>query len=405
MHIAYVHQYFATPNGSTGTRSYEFARRWVAAGHRVTMLTSTAQLTPADVPNGDLDRRSEFEIKGIRVIALPVKYSQQMGRLSRIVAFLRFMWTSTWTLLRLPDVDLVFATSTPLTVGIPALVRQCLRRTPFVFEVRDLWPEIPYELGYLPGGPILWFLRWFERCVYRSASKIVALSPGMRDGVVSAGVPHDQVVVVPNCCDTERFRPDIDGTVVRNARGWEGRFVCVHIGAIGMTNGLDLVIRTAQRLRDDPDYLLVLVGDGRERPRLMKMAEERELTNVQFPGNIPKDELPGIFAAADVSLVVFAPFSILQHNSANKLFDSLSAGKPVVLNYSGWQRDMLEAAGAGLGCEQGDEATFVANIKRLKVDPQLRRQMGCNARRLAETRFDRSRLSARVLKQIECAYR
>ena len=127
LHIAYIHQYFATLRGSTGTRSLEFARRWVRAGHRVTMITSTAQLVPADVPGGDLNRRSEFEVDGIRVIALPVGYSQKMGRLARMWAFLRFMFASTGTVLGLSGVDIVFATSTPLTVGIPAVSYTHLR--------------------------------------------------------------------------------------------------------------------------------------------------------------------------------------------------------------------------------------------------------------------------------------
>ena len=397
MHIAYIHQYFATPNGSTGTRSYEFARRWVAAGHRVTMLTSTAQLTPADVPGGDLSRRCEFVLDGIRVIALPIRYSQKMGKAARILAFLRFMAASSREILRLSGVDVVYATSTPLTVAVPALLRKFVRGTPFVFEVRDLWPAVPCELGYIRSRLLTRFLCYFERLVYRRAAAVVALSPGMRDGVQASLRGDQRILVAPNCCDTEVFRPDRDGSLVRRDRGWEGRFVCVHVGAIGMSNGLDLVVRTADRLRDDPEYLFVLVGDGRERPRLMKMVEDRKLTNVQFTGSVPKEQLPDLFAAADVSMVVFAPFPVLEHNSANKFFDSLSAGKPIVLSYGGWQRELIEAAEAGLGCRQGDEEAFARNIQTLKDDPALRAKMGRNGRRLAETMFHRDLVAAQVL--------
>lgn len=403
MHIAYIHQYFATPRGSTGTRSYEFARRWVTAGHRVTLLTSTAQLTPEDVPGGDLSRRSAFEVEGIQVIALPVAYSQKMGRLARLIAFVRFMLASAWTLLRLKEVDVVFATSTPLTVAVPALLRRWLRGTPYVFEVRDLWPDVPFELGYIRGGVVMRVLRWFERLTYRRAAAVVALSPGMRDGVQAAAGETKPILVAPNCCDTAAFRPDVDGTATRRAHGWEGRFVCVHVGAVGMSNGLDQVVRVADRLRDDPEFLFVLVGDGRERPRLMKMAEELKLTNLQFTGSLPKHELPGLFAAADVSLVVFAPFPILEHNSANKFFDSLSAGKPVALCYGGWQRELIEQEGAGLGCRQGDEEAFARNLRYLKDHPDERAKMGRNARRLAETLFSRDRVAGDVLEFIRAA--
>lgn len=403
MHIAYVHQYFATPHGHTGTRSYEFARRWVAAGHRVTMLTSTAQLTPTDVPGGDLNRQCEFEVAGIHVIAMPIRYSQKMGKLARLLAFVRFMLAGTIALLRLRDLDVVYATSTPLTVAVPALARKWLRGTPFVFEVRDLWPEIPFQLGYLRNRPLLWFLRRFERLTYRSAMLVVALSPGMRDGVLAAAGPAKPVVVAPNCSDTGAFRPEVDRAAVRARHGWQNRFVCMHVGAIGMSNGLDAVIRAAERLRDDPTLLFVLVGDGRERPLLEQMAAERGLTNVLFLGQASKTEVPGLFAAADLSLVTFAPYPILEHNSANKFFDSLSAGKPIVLNYGGWQREMLETADAGVGCRQGDEDAFADHIRALKAAPDRRMVMSLNARRLAEERFSRDKLASEVLAAVERA--
>lgn len=397
MHILYIHQYFATPNGHTGTRSYEFARRWVRAGHRVTMLTSTAQLVFEDVPGGRLDRRCSFDLEGIRVIGLPVRYSQTMGRFGRIMAFVRFMLASLRAAMGIKDVDIVFATSTPLTVGVPALMRRWLKGTPYVFEVRDLWPAIPHELGYLPGGPVLWLLKAFERRVYRGSAGVVALSPGMRDGVVASAGERVPVIVVPNCCDTDRFRPDIDGSAIRREFGWGDRFVCIHVGAIGMANGLDFVLDVADHVRDDPDYLFVLIGEGRERPRLEAMIAERGLNNVVFTGPMPKARLPEVWAAADVALVIFAPFPILEHNSANKLFDSLSAGRAVLLNYSGWQREQLEAVEAGMGCAQGDVAGFVANLYRLKGDASLRQRMGGNARQLAEKRFNRDAAAGAIL--------
>jgi glycosyltransferase involved in cell wall biosynthesis len=400
LNILYIHQYFATPHGSTGTRSYEFARRWVQAGHRVTVITTTAQLTSDDVPGGDLRRRCEFEADGIRVIALPIPYSQKLGSKARILAFLCFMWRSTGTLLKLEHIDVVYTTSTPLTVVLPALARKFWCGTPYVFEVRDLWPEIPYQLGYIRSQFLYKLLRNFERYAYQFAAAVVALSPGMRDSILSL-TPDKDVIVVPNCSDTELFRPDIDGC----ARGWEGRFVCIHIGAIGVANGLDDVVQIARILSHDPDYLFVLIGDGGERQRLMRMAEEFKLTNIQFLGALPKTELPAILASADVSLVTFAHYPILEHNSANKLFDSLAAGKPVVLNYGGWQRELLESEKAGFGCHQGDIQTFVGALIRIKNDPLLRTEMGRNARRLAESRFNRDRLAAEVLSKLESVCR
>ncbi|MEP0841861.1 MAG: glycosyltransferase family 4 protein [Phycisphaerae bacterium] len=401
MHIAYVHQYFATPRGSTGTRSYEFARRWAAAGHRVTVITSTAQLTAADVPGGDISRRRDFVIDGVRVIALPVAYSQKMGKPARMAAFARFMLASTWTLLRLRDVDVVYATSTPLTVAVPALVRRWLRKTPYIFEVRDLWPAVPVELGYLLNRWLIRTLRGLERRAYLDSAGVVALSPGMRDAIAAVVAGRRDILVAPNCCDLDRFRPDLDGQKVRRKLGWEGRFVCLHAGAMGQVNGLDQLIRVADRLREDPAFLFVLAGDGRERPALVDQVRRRGLGNVRFVGG---GEIRGQLVlgnAADVCLVTVAPHPVLEHNSANKLFDALSAGRPVAINYSGWQRDLLEAEQAGLGCARGDEGAFAANLRWLKDHPSERAEMGRRARLLAETRFSRDRLAAEVLAFIQ----
>lgn len=400
MHILYIHQYFATPKGHTGTRSYEFARRWVAAGHCVTMLTSVAQLTQEDLAqaSGRLIRR--FRIDGIEVVALNVPYQQRMGVVRRTWAFLLFMVLAGWMVLRIKGVDVVYATSTPLTIGISALVGRYLCGRRYVFEVRDVWPAVPIAMGLIRNRLLISVLEWFERLVYRKAESVVALSPGMEARVRKVSPRGKEVVIVPNCCDTERFRPDVDGAKVRRARGWQDRFVCIHVGAIGPTNGLMAVVRAAERFENDPDYLFVLVGDGSERPRLSAEIERLGLSNIQVLGNIPKQKLPELFAAADVSLVVFANVPILEDNSANKFFDSLSAGKPVLLNYSGWQRDVIESAGAGFGCKQGNDAEFHEKLQRLREAPELRRAMGERARRLALDRFNRDDLATHVLETI-----
>jgi glycosyltransferase involved in cell wall biosynthesis len=400
MHILYIHQYFATPRGHTGTRSYEFARRWVAAGHRVTMLTSVAQLTQEDLAqaSGRLIRR--FCLDGIEMVALNVPYQQRMGFVRRTWSFLLFMVLASWMVLRIKDVDLIYGTSTPLTVGIPALMGRYIRRRRYVFEVRDVWPAVPIAMGVIQNRLMIGALKWFERLVYRKAEAVVALSPGMEASVRKSSPPGRTVVVAPNCCDTDTFRPDVDGGQVRQARGWQDRFVCMHVGAIGPTNGLMVLVRAARHFRDSPEYLFVLVGDGSERPAICAEIERLQLRNIEVIDTTPKHEIPALLAAADLSLVVFANVPILEDNSANKFFDSLSAGRPVLLNYGGWQQEVIETAGAGWGCKQGDEVEFFAKIKRIKEDPELRRRMGQAARRLALERFSRDRLAAKVLHTI-----
>lgn len=406
MHILYLHQYFATRQGNTGTRSYEFARRWVAAGHRVTVLTSLAQLTEGDVRVRPWRLVTRFDVDGIHVVALHVKYRQRMGFLRRVWAFLCFTVMATWFVVRRPGVDVVYATSTPLTVGIPPLVARFLRGRRYIFEVRDPWPAVPVALGLIRSPVAITVLRRLERAIYRWAEAIVTLSPGMASVVRAAAPPAQRIETIPNCADTELFHPGVDGAQTRRRYGWNGRIVCIHAGAMGRVNGLDVIVRAAEHFREDPELLFVLLGEGREKEPLLRQREHLGLTNLEILGAVTKRDLPAVLAAADVGLMTITNVPVLEHNSANKLFDYLSAGKPVVLNYGGWQREVLEEAGAGLGSRMGDERNFFANIAALKADPARRESMGRAARQLATVTYDRDRLAARTLEIIvDCVKR
>lgn len=400
MHILYLHQYFATPRGKTGTRSYEFARRWVQSGHHVTILTRTAQLTDEDF--GSTPRRfvSRLHIDGIEIVALNIPYSQGMGTARRLWAFAWFMLSACYFAIRLKDVDILYVTSTPLTVGIPALLAHGLRGRRYVFEVRDLWPLVPIEMGMIRSRITILLLHGLERAIYRRAEAVTTLSPPVAE-LVRARAPAGKLIEnIPNCADLHFFHPDVDGTATRRQREWNGRFVCLHVGAMGQVNGLDLILRAAAHFRHDPDFLFVLLGEGNEKNHLKAQRNALGLRNLQIVDAVPKQELPAIVAAADVCLMSITKVPVLEHNCANKLFDYLSAGKPVVLNYAGWQRDVLESAEAGCGCSLGDEQAFFAHLAALKVDVNRRTRMGLHARQLAVNYFDRDALAAKLLEVI-----
>ncbi len=363
----------------------------------MTMLTTIAQLTPEDLAgtSGRLVKR--VEIEGIDVLVLNVPYRQTMGSARRIWAFVCFLVLACWFAVRLPKVDVLYATSTPLTVGIPALAGWWLRRRPYVFEVRDVWPGVPIALGYLRNRWAIRLLIWTERLIYRGAKAIVTASPGMEEMVRQARPGAKPIITAPNCSDIDVFHPGIDGAGVRREQGWSDRFVCMYTGAMGPSNGLDVIVRAADHFRNDPDLLFILVGEGSEKGRVLAERQRRGLDNLIVMDGVPKRKLPAVVAAADVCLVTFANVPILEHNSANKFFDSLSAGKPVLLNYSGWQREAIEAAGAGWGCESGNDGEFWAKIGQLKADPDRRAAMGRNSWNLALTRFNRDKLSNQVL--------
>jgi glycosyltransferase involved in cell wall biosynthesis len=397
MHILYIHQHFATPEGSTGTRSYEFARRWVKAGHKVTLITGYYDIGGLQVNKALYQKQT---IEGINVVVVGIKYSNKQSYIRRIISFLSFCLLSIYAGMRVKDTDVIYASSTPLTVGIPAMVLKRAKRIPFVFEVRDQWPEIPIELGIIKNRFLIKIFLWLEKTIYKSCSRIIALSPGQADGIKKVLADEKPITIIPNSCDTDVFRSDIDGSAIRQRRGWGDKLVLLHTGAMGKVNGLNFVIDAAEQLKNQSDITFALIGDGNQKSSLEGEIKKLGLSNVEILSSVPKRELTEFYAAADAGLVIIGNYPIIEHNSANKFFDSLSAGKPVLINYSSWQRKILEENEAGFGCDLCDMEQFVEKVLYLNSHRQQLKQMGQNARRVAIEKFDRDILAKQALEAI-----
>lgn len=393
MHIIYLYQFFSTRKDVGHTRAYEFAKQFVAQGHRVTVVTSGAKADMTGAVETDT-------LDGIEIVKLRTGYSNYiagnaLSYLDRSKVFLDFLAKSTWYCLHaksLDRADVLYATSPPLTIGVPALLVSLFRRVPLVFEVRDCWPEAPVQLGALRQPLLIWFARAFERLVYRRAKHVVTLSPGMCEVILATtGADASEVSVVPNCADLELFHPGVDGAAVRKSLGVEDRFVCLYFGAMGEANGLFALLKAFALLqeRGEKRIAAVLCGAGGQRASLEVEARRLNLDNVIFTGPFPKEAMPELVAAADLCLLHFKNVPILATSSPNKLFDALSAGKPVLHNTDGWIRAMLESRKAGFFVSTDDPATFTDELTRLSQNPDLLRVYGQNARRLAEAEFDR----------------
>lgn len=397
MHILYLHQHFAVPSGSTGTRSYEFARRWIKAGHKVTVITGHYDI-------GGLEYgKKKQSIDGIEVRIVGAKYSNKQSFISRLIAFVGFVIYSFIAGMRVNNIDVIYATSTPLTIGIPAILLKWFKRVPFVFEVRDEWPRIPIEMGFIKNSLLIKTLLSLEKRIYKNSAAIIALSPGMASGVREVVGDEKKIEMVSNSSDLKVFSPEISGTKIREKYGWSDKFVLMHFGAMGKANGLDFLVEAAENLKDNTSIHFVIIGDGATRQPLLDKVNKLGLKNIELLGSIPKTVLPGYVAICDVSMVIFADYPILEHNSANKFFDSLSSGKPILLNYSGWQREILEQHRAGFGCSQFDIDEFIEKVLYLSSNRNELESMGKNARLLAEKEFNRDLLSSKVLSVIESA--
>jgi glycosyltransferase involved in cell wall biosynthesis len=401
MRIVYIHQYFNTPSMSGGTRSYEMARRLVRSGHEVHMVTSAR--------DGAGPRASHSTEAGIQVHWLSVPYSNHMSYAARIAAFLRFATAATIKAASIPC-DVVFATSTPLTIAIPAVVAAAKRRVPMVFEVRDLWPAVPIALGALRPPPLRWAARRLERWAYRHAESVVGLSPGMRDGVIAAGYPAERVAVLPNASDLEAF--DIGPDAVRAFRAerpWLGDGpIILYAGAFGRVNGVGWLVPVARHLLGmAPGARILLIGDGAERDRLEAEARAAGVldTNLFIEGPLPKADIPAAFRAASLAANLTIDVEALQANSANKFFDALAAGTPVLLNNGGWQAELIERAGAGIVAWRVQPEEAAARIADALADPGWAAGASAAARRLAVERFDREVLAERLERLLEAATR
>jgi glycosyltransferase involved in cell wall biosynthesis len=284
-----------------------------------------------------------------------------------------------------PRPDVIYATSPPLTIAVPALAAAARWRVPLVFEVRDLWPEAPIQMGALRNPLIRRAARALERLVLRRATRIIALSPGIESGVVAAGAPAERVALVPNASDLDLFRP----------APLPERFRVSYFGTMGEANDLAPVVEAA-RLLDGVDF--VLMGDGKHRARLERSAPP----NVTFTGTAAdKQGVAELAARSSACLTVFKDVPVLTTNSPNKLFDTFAAGRPAIVNMDGWMRSLVEDNDAGLYVRAGDARDLADKLAWLRDHPADVERMGRNARALAEREFDRERLAERALAVLE----
>jgi len=336
---------------------------------------------------------------GINILALNSRYSNYMSFITRILTFLTFMAQATWVGIRhTGKADVILATSTPLTVGIPGYLISLWKRVPFVFEIRDLWPEAPIQMGALRNPVVIALARLLERFLYRVARHVVTLSPGMLDALIKMKVPKAKLSMIPNSSDIDIFTPRPPDPLVADRYGVRHQFVVSYAGAMGMANGLDVIIETARILqsRGERHIHFLLIGDGRERPKLEAMSRQYNLQNVTLLAPMSKTELAQTLPISDLCLTVFAPYPVLETTSPNKFFDALALGRPILVNYGGWVKDLLEQHNAGVAVASNNPDEIAQAILALRSQPELCAEMGRNARRLAETQFARDILAEQM---------
>ena len=324
-----------------------------------------------------------------------------MSILERLWSFIRFMIYSTLYAFKLKKVDLVIATSTPLTVGFPALVLKYFKNIPYLFEVRDLWPEVPIQMGGLKN-PILKNLAvFFEKTIYWHAKHIICLSPGMVNGVIKYTTPH-KVSMIPNMAKVDKFWPREKNEQMMEYMGLsKNSFKVIHFGSLGIANDGMSIIHAAEKLSKDSSVQFVFIGGGSTEEELKYYCHSKRLNNVFFLGKYSMNETSEIVNFCDVSIVSFKNLPILYTNSPNKFFDSLSAGKPIIVNSAGWTKDLVIDSKCGYFVNPDRPNELVTIINKLKNDPKLCISMGNNARKLAVEKYDKNILCGQYIEVIK----
>jgi glycosyltransferase involved in cell wall biosynthesis len=275
-----------------------------------------------------------------------------------------------------------------------------LKGVPFFFEVRDLWPRFAIAVGVLRNKLLIRLSLWLEKFLYRQADRLIVNSPGYVKHVLRHG--GRLVEVIPNSADPEMFHPEDDGAAFRAAHGLEEKFVVLYAGAHGISNDLSLVLQVARLLQErKPGVRIVLLGDGKEKPKLVQKAAEMKLNNVLFLPPVPKTEMAGTLAGADACLGILKPVEEYKTTYPNKVFDYMAAGRPVVLVIDGVMRAVVEAAGCGIFSPPGEVQALAEVIVKLADDPGKSRAMGLAGRKYLEEHFNREQMAGKLMGILE----
>jgi glycosyltransferase involved in cell wall biosynthesis len=386
--------------GAPAARVHELAREWVRLGHDITVLTAFAHhptgfKAPRD--RGVLTRRETVD--GIRVIRTYVFAAPNAGTFKRMISYASFMlsaFTIGWWRVRRPDI--VIATSPQLLCGLAGYLLARTLGVPFVFEVRDLWPESILAVEAMKESAFIRLLKALARFLYAHCDKIVTVGEGYRKGIHSRyGIPESKMAVLPNGIDVSIFSPLAKDNDVRRRHGWGDRFTLMYVGTHGMAHGLHTVLEAAMALTGEPEILFVLVGEGAEKENLKRQAAQWRLANVQFIDQQPKTCIPQYYAACDLGLVTLRDSQLFQEVLPSKLFEYLGMERPVLLTVGGEARRIVEEASAGEYVPPGDVAAMVDAIRRHYHHRERLSEMGRSGRQFVTNRFNRRILAGQYL--------
>jgi glycosyltransferase involved in cell wall biosynthesis len=386
--VLIIHQHFRLPAEGGAIRSYYLARALVEKGIHVEVITAGTE------------RISHQQVEGISVHYLPVAYDNKFGFWKRGVSFLQFARKAVALASRIPNINLCYAISVPLTTGISAMWLKMRYRLPYIFEVGDLWPDAPIELGFVKSPIIKSALRNLERASYRNASAIVALSEPIKESIEFKS-PGKPVYVIPNMADTIYFGSSGGGSAFRQKHDLSDKFVISYIGAVGFANGLDHVIECARSAEQASlPVQFFICGEGALLNQHKENAKRLGLRKLEFLDFTDRPGVKELMDATDAVFVSYKPYRILETGSPNKYFDGLAAGKLILLNFEGWIKEEVERERCGVYIDRMHPDKFASIIAPILKDPSFIRRCQLAARELALRRYSRTELGEQFVRLI-----
>ncbi len=409
MRILLIHQYFLEKNEPGGSRFNEMARVWIEEGHQVTVVCGLLYYLAGKLPpayEGLKYHQSEYE-PGLDVLRCYVSPEYNNGYKGRLWAYFSFVWYAVWGILwklRRRKFDVIIATSPPLFVGIIAWLTSFFRRIPYVFEVRDLWPESAIDTGVLKNKLVIRLAFWVERLVYKGAFLINVLTPAFRNQLISVKqISPSKVILIPNACDfsfSDHLIDTTEVTAIREARGWNNQFVIIYVGAHGVANHLIQLLDAAELLKER-DIRFVLIGEGMKREELMNEAQKRNLAKVEFLSSMPKRDVIKYILASDVGISMLKKAETFKTVYSNKTFDYMSCKKPIVMVIDGISRELVENARCGVYAEPENVVDIVEKIEWMASNKREVIAMGERGYHYAKEHFDRQVLAKNYISEIQ----
>ena len=386
MKILILHQHFKTPQSGGAIRSYYLAKALVEKGHQVVIITAHNE------------KEGIENLEGIEVRYLSIPYDNRFGFYARGKSFLKYISGATREAGNFKDFDYCYAISVPLTIGIAAMRIKSRYGIPFIFEVGDLWPDAPVQLGFVNSYILKQVLYSLEKQIYQSAKSIVALSPSIKSAVEKK-VPEKVVHMIPNMADTIFYQPEIKLPELEKKYRVEMRFVVSYIGALGVANGLDYFLdcaRASQKANLPVHFFLC--GDGAMLDHLESTSKKLQLQNFTVLPFKDREGVRELMNITDASFICYKPVPILETGSPNKFFDGLAAGKMIIVNFGGWIREEIEENRCGVYVDPNHPTDFVKKMESVLNDPGQLDNDKTSSRALAERKYSRQLLTERWMK-------